>query len=48
MKRPSHVPPRTPWQDIQATQRRYKWIERVSYVAIGLVIVAILFGQIGA
>jgi hypothetical protein len=48
MKRLPHVPPRTPWQDIQATQRRYKWIERLAYVAIGLVLVAILCGQIGA
>jgi hypothetical protein len=48
MKRPSHVPPRSPYQDYIATERRYKWIERVAYVTIGLVLVAILFGQLGA
>jgi hypothetical protein len=47
MKRLPHVPPRSPYQDWIATERRHKWIERVAYVAIGLVLVAILCGQIG-
>lgn len=49
MKTRSYTPPRgTPYQTYLATQRRMKWAGWAGKIAVGLVLVAIVLGKIGA
>lgn len=48
MKREIYTPPRTPWAEHQATETRAKVGKVAAYALLGLLLIGIVCGWIGA